>query len=118
MAIAREGLALKIEFSATSIGKTVKWAKSKRLRSGGLIALTPASDGFKTICIPAIVASRLLENLEVEPPLKPSIWIYVGDINQLQIDPQQQWLMIECTQGYWEAYRHTLKALQKVRLET
>lgn len=117
MIVTRAGIALQVEFSATVIGKIIRWAKSKRLRTGSLVALTPASDGFNTKCVPAIVASRLLENLEVQAPQKPSILVYIGDPNQIDIDPQQKWTMIECTQGYWEAYRHTLQALQRVRIE-
>ena len=117
MMVTRAGIALRVEFSATMIGKIIHWAKSKRLRSGSLVALSPALDDFKTKCVPAIVASRLLENLEVEAPEKPSIWVYIGDSKQIDIDPQQKWTMIECTQGYWEAYRYTLQALQKVRIE-
>ena len=74
-------------------------------------------DKFKSKCVVAVVASRRGVDLNVEAPVKPSIQIYVGDPRDIEIDPQQEWMMVEASSGYWEATRHTLKALQKLHDE-
>lgn len=105
-----KGIASRIRFSTERAGRKISWAASKRLTSGTLVALTPTQDAFKTICIPAIVAARPLQNLEVDVP---EIDILIGDIKDQEVDAQNTYIMIEATQGYYEAYRHTLRALQK-----
>jgi helicase required for RNAi-mediated heterochromatin assembly 1 len=49
------GVAARIRFSTTRVGKAVPWKYSKRLLAGTMVALTPAKDKFKTTCIIAIV---------------------------------------------------------------
>jgi len=106
-----KGIASRIRFSTARSGRTIKWSSSKRLTSGTLVALTPKDDYFKTKCILAIVAARPLQNLE--SGAAPEVDILFGDVNDLEIDSQNSYIMIEATQGYYEAYRHTLRALQK-----
>lgn len=118
LTVAREGLALKIEFSTRRTGKLIHWAQSKRLKTGTMVALTPAKDNFRSKCIVAVVASRLLSALDVQYPAKPSIQIYIGNADQLEIDPQQEYVMVEAVSGYWEAYRHTFQALKKLYSES
>ncbi len=48
----------------------------------------------------------------------PEIDLYFNSPQAIQIDPQEEWLMVEAKQGYYEAYRHTLKALQKLSHES
>ena len=115
---ARDGLALKIEFSTRRAQRLIRWPYSKRLKTGTLVALTPASDKFQTKCIVGVVASRLLSALEVRYPEKPQLHIYLGNANQLEVDPQQEFIMVEALVGYWEAYRHTYQALKKLHYET
>jgi helicase required for RNAi-mediated heterochromatin assembly 1 len=79
--------------------------------------LSPIEDNFNSKCIVGVIASRLLEKLRVLPPENPSILIYIGDPKQHEIDPQQQFVMVECHNGYFEASRHTLMALQKLAKE-
>lgn len=84
--------------------------------SGSIIALVPAKDkltDLKNLVI-AIVAARPLAGVQCDPP---EIDIYFGRPEDIQIDTQREWLMIEAKQGYFEAYRHTLRALQKLSQE-
>jgi helicase required for RNAi-mediated heterochromatin assembly 1 len=62
----------------------------------------------------ATVAARPLQGVMCEPP---EIDIHFGRPEDIQLDPQKEWLMIEAKQGYFEAYRHTLRALQKLSQE-
>ena len=78
------------------------------------MALTPAKDKFKTICIVAIVAARPLSGVEDTPP---QIDIYFSRSEDIEIDPQVEWTMVEAKQGYFEANRHVLRALQKLSHE-
>ena len=111
---AREGLAIKVEFSTRRSEKKIGWAQSKRLKTGTIVALTPVRNKFSSICIVAVVASRPMGTVDVEYPEKPRIQLYVGNPDELEIDPQQEFLMVEASSGYWEAYRHILKTLQKM----
>jgi helicase required for RNAi-mediated heterochromatin assembly 1 len=79
-----------------------------------MVALTPARDNFRNICITAIVAARPLAGAEADPP---EIDIYFNSAEEIEIDPQQEWTMIEAKQGYFESARHTLRALQKLSTE-
>jgi len=106
-----KGIASRIRFSTARSGRKVQWSSSKRLTSGTLVALTPKDDHFNTKCILAVVAARPLQNLETDEA--PEVDILFGDLDDLEIDSQNSYIMIEATQGYYEAYRHTLRALQK-----
>lgn len=79
-----------------------------------MVALTPSDDNFQTKCIIAIVAARPLENVKSTPSM---IDIYFPRPEETEIDPQQQFVMIEARSGYYEGSRHTLKALQKLHQE-
>lgn len=106
----RKGIAARIRFSTARSGRKILWSSSKRLTSGTLVALTPTKDGFNNVCLSAVVAARPLQNLEVNPP---EIDILFGDIGYHELEPQRSYIMVEATSGYFEAYRHTLRALQK-----
>lgn len=108
---APQGIATRIKFSTTRVGKGIAWRFSKRLVAGTIVALTPAKDKFQTKCIVAIVAARPLAAVEETPP---EIDIYFSCTDEIEIDPQLEWTMLEAKQGYYEASRHTLKALQKL----
>jgi helicase required for RNAi-mediated heterochromatin assembly 1 len=114
---ARRGLAARIKFTARRAGKRIKWESSKRLVSGSIVALLPANT--KTVdlrqLVVAVVAARPLSGVLAQPP---EIDLYFARPENIQIDPQKEWLMIEAKQGYFEAYRHTLRALQKLSQET
>ena len=107
-------MAVRVEFSLRRAGKKVRWEQSKRLTSGSIVALTPANDMFRKICRVAVVAARPLVGLKLNPP---SIDLFFRAIDEFEIDPQQEWVMVEARSAYYEAYRHTLSALQKIAHE-
>ena len=108
---AATGIAARITFSLKRTGKKILWEQSKRLVTGSLVALTPANDMFGTICRVAVVAARPLARVEQNPP---EIDIYFATYDEIEVDPQQEWVMVEARTGYFEAYRHTLRGLQKL----
>ena len=114
----RKGLAARIKFSTNRAGKKVSWMTTKRLTAGSLVALVRAKDCEKMTdlsgVLTAIVAARPLAGVLNQPP---EIDIYFARPEDVQIDPQEEWLMIEAKQGYFEAYRHTLQALKKLQRE-
>jgi helicase required for RNAi-mediated heterochromatin assembly 1 len=79
-----------------------------------MVALTPSNDNFRKKCIIAIVAARPLDNVKATPSL---VDIYFARTKEIELDPQQEWIMIEARSGYYEGSRHTLKALQKLHRE-
>lgn len=114
----RKGLAARIKFSTNRAGKKISWMTTKRLTSGSLVALIRAKDCARLTdlsgVLTAIVAARPLAGVLNQPP---EIDIYFARPEDVQIDPQEEWLMIEAKQGYYEAYRHTLEALKKLHRE-
>lgn len=108
------GIAARLKFSTRRAGRRILWSASKRLVAGSLVALTPANDNFRSKCIVAIIAARPIELLECSPP---EVDIYFGSIEDIQIDPQVGFTMVESKQGYFEASRHTLRAIQKLSKE-
>ena len=110
----KRGIAIRVAFSLARVLKKIRWEQSKRLISGSLVALTPIDDLFQTQCTMAVVAARPLAAVEQNPP---EIDLYFASPNQIQIDPEQEWLMMEVRQSYFEAQRHTMRALQKMMKE-
>lgn len=113
---ARRGIAARIKFTTSRAKKRINWENSKRLVSGSIVALLPSGTNPVDLndMIVAVVAARPLAGVLCEPP---EIDIYFGRTEDIQIDPQKEWIMIEAKQGYFEAYRHTLRALQKLSQE-
>ena len=70
---------------------------------------------FTSICRVAIVAARPLAGLEQNPP---EIDIYFAGADEFEIDPQQEWVMVESRNGFYEGSRHTLRGLQMLSRET
>ena len=114
LTFANAGIAARVSFSLERVGKKILWEQSKRLMSGTIIALTTKEDKFQRICTVAVVAARPLAGLEQNPP---EIDVFFAAPEEIEIDPQQEWLMVECRNGFFEAYRHTLKSLQKLSKE-
>ena len=108
------GIAARITFSLRRAGKRVAWEQSKRLVTGTMVALTPAEDMFNEVCRVAVVAARPLVGVSQNPP---EIDIFFAEPDEIEIDPQQEWVMVEARTGYFEAYRHTLLSLQKLSQE-
>ncbi|KAJ5836884.1 hypothetical protein N7447_002910 [Penicillium robsamsonii] len=95
--LARSGFALHIQFSTRRAGKNIAWTYSNRLNPGTVVALTTKQNAFLSKCVVAVVASSP---------------------DDIDIDPQQEWIMVEARAGYFEANRHTLTALQKLSKES
>lgn len=113
---ARRGIAARIKFTTRRAKRRINWENSKRLVSGSIVALLPSDKkpvDLNDMTV-AVVAARPLAGVLCEPP---EIDIYFGRTEDIQIDPQKEWIMIEAKQGYFEAYRHTLRALQKLSQE-
>lgn len=68
---------------------------------------------FRTKCIIAVVAARPLEGLRQNPP---ELDLFL-DPEQLEIDPGMEFTMVEERSSFFEADRHTMKALQKMMSE-
>ena len=114
LTFANNGIAIRVSFSLRRIQKKVRWIQSKRLRTGSIVALTPADDMFKSLCRVAVVAARPLEGLQQIPPC---IDLFFSSAKEIELDPQREWVMVEAKEAYFESYRHTLLALQKMTFE-
>lgn len=103
----------RVSFSTVRAGVKIKWKQSKRLQPGKAVALS--TDFFKTDCRVAVIAQRPIEGgLDQSPPIIDIIWAAAG---QALIDPDQELVMVESRNGYYEAVRHTLKGLQHAAQE-
>jgi helicase required for RNAi-mediated heterochromatin assembly 1 len=110
-----QGIALRATFSTFRAQKKILWEQSKRLISGSLVVLTPASDMYKSKAIVATVAARQLATLNEDPP---EIDLFIARAEDLEIDPAMKFVMVEERSAYFEAHRHTLLALQKMAVES
>lgn len=108
------GIALRVNFSTFRAQKKILWEQSKRLISGSLVVLTPASNVFKDKAIVATVASRSLTLVNQDPP---EIELFIARAAEFELDPTIKFVMVEERQGYFEAEKHTLLALQKMATE-
>ncbi|KAJ6130269.1 ATP binding protein [Penicillium capsulatum] len=111
------GVAFRIRFSTARAGKKILWQFSSRLIAGSIVALSPLSPNdrpFRNKCVVATVAARVLENVQKSPP---EIDIFFANPGDVSFDPHQEWIMVEARSGYYEAYRHTMTALQKLSTE-
>ena len=109
------GAAFRVEFSTERASKQIRWARSKRLVAGAIVALTPQRDMFRSICKIAVVAARpILGGLDQNPP---SIDLFWSDPNDAVVDQIEHYVMVESRTGYFEASRHVLVAMQKLMTE-
>ncbi|OCK85603.1 P-loop containing nucleoside triphosphate hydrolase protein [Lepidopterella palustris CBS 459.81] len=108
------GLALRIAFSLSRVGKRIRWEQSKRLITGSLVALTPFEDMFKSKCIIATVAARPIVTLEQNPP---EISLFFARPEEIEHDTAQAYVMVEERTSFYEASRYTMLALQKLMRE-
>ncbi|ROV98679.1 hypothetical protein VMCG_06750 [Cytospora schulzeri] len=107
--MARLGPICRITFSTRRAGRRIKWKQSKRLLPGRIIALS--TDNFKKDCRVAVVAQRPFEDGLDQLP--PSIDIFWADTEQAVVDPDQELVMVESRNGFYEAVRHALTGLQQ-----
>jgi hypothetical protein len=83
--LSRSRPAIRIEFSTDRAGKRIRWEQSTRLLQGTMVALSPASDNFASICRVAVVAARpFTGGLDQNPP---TIDIFLENMEDLQLDP-------------------------------
>ncbi|KAF3940389.1 hypothetical protein ABW19_dt0202991 [Dactylella cylindrospora] len=103
------GVCIKVNFSTNRARKKIRWDHSKRLCPGTLVALS--SDHFKSVARVATVAARPLSALDLPTGSEVDLVLSDGD---LELDPTKTWVMIESRSSYFEAYKHTLRALQRM----
>jgi helicase required for RNAi-mediated heterochromatin assembly 1 len=104
------GVCVKVSFSLNRAGKHVRWQQSKRLIPGTLVCIS--QDEFQTFKV-ATVAARPLSGLAMNPPEVDLVF----QADQLEIDVTKPFLMVEARQGYFEAFRWILKAMQRMTEE-
>jgi helicase required for RNAi-mediated heterochromatin assembly 1 len=104
------GPLVRIRFSTERAGKKIRWTHSSRLKSGTIVALTPARDRFRTTCMPAIVLERAVNGgLDRNPP---EIQLQWTQLNKALFDPNEELLMVEARSSLYESVRHCLVGLQ------
>ncbi|KAM3664102.1 NFX1-type zinc finger-containing protein 1 isoform 1-T1 [Ammospiza maritima maritima] len=104
------GIAYKVQFDTKPL-RFVQWQNSKRLLYGSLVCMS--QDHFETFLF-ATVSNRNaaeLANGIVELSFDADSQPLVGEF-----EPSDSFLMVETT-AYFEAYRHVLEGLQKMREE-
>ncbi|KAI1073538.1 P-loop containing nucleoside triphosphate hydrolase protein [Whalleya microplaca] len=112
--MSRLGPMCRIQFSTERSGKKIRWAQTRRLATGSLVALSTAKDCFKTICLPAIIADhQIRDGLEKNPP---TIHIQWASQDDAVMDPSTELIMVEARTSYFEAMRHTMVGLQHVAM--
>lgn len=104
------GVASKVSFSINRAGKNIRWGHSKRLIPGTLVCLS--SDNFKTVKV-ATVAARPMCGLELNPPEVDLLF----NETEVEIDTEKVHIMVESRNGYFEAYKWTLRALQRMTVD-
>ncbi|KAI0105353.1 P-loop containing nucleoside triphosphate hydrolase protein [Hypoxylon sp. NC0597] len=108
----RLGPMCQVQFSTERSGKKIRWIQTRRLTVGTLVAISTASDCFKTICMPAIISEhRIRDGLDQNPPTIHFQW---ANLDDAIMDPNQELVMIETRSGYFEAVRHSMVGLQHV----
>lgn len=113
--LTRLGPMCRIQFSTERAGKRIRWVQTRRLTTGTLVAISTIEDGFRTICMPAVIADHPIRDLEQIPP---TIQIFWGDTDDAIIDPTAELVMLESRSGYFEAVRHCMVGLQHVARTT
>ncbi|KAI0839357.1 hypothetical protein F5Y06DRAFT_303102 [Hypoxylon sp. FL0890] len=108
----RLGPMCQVQFSTERSGKKIRWIQTRRLTVGTLVAISTASDSFKTICMPAIISEhRIRDGLDQNSPTIHFQW---ANLDDAIVDPNQELIMIEARSGYFEAVRHSMVGLQHV----
>ncbi|KAI1407907.1 hypothetical protein F5Y13DRAFT_205592 [Hypoxylon sp. FL1857] len=108
----RLGPMCQVQFSTERSGKKIRWIQTRRLTVGTLVAISTASDCFKTICMPAVISEhRIRDGLDQNPPTIHFQW---ANLDDAVMDPNQELVMIETRFGYFEAVRHSMVGLQHV----
>ncbi|KXH28741.1 helicase required for RNAi-mediated heterochromatin assembly 1 [Colletotrichum nymphaeae SA-01] len=112
--IIRLGVMVRITFSAVRARQLINWPASQRVVPGTIVALSPASDHFRTQCIVAVVTGRyddLARNSMAPPPL--DLEFSDPNITAGFMEPDQEYVMVEARSNYFEAVRHVLEGLKQ-----
>ncbi|KAI0405939.1 P-loop containing nucleoside triphosphate hydrolase protein [Xylaria palmicola] len=108
----RLGPMCRIQFSTKRAGKKIRWTQTRRLTTGSLVVISTAEDGFRTICMPAVIADHpIRDGLDQIPP---TIQLFWANIDDAVLDPMAELVMLESRCGYFEAVRHSMVGLQHV----
>ncbi|RYP02907.1 hypothetical protein DL764_005523 [Monosporascus ibericus] len=108
----RLGPMCRVRFSTERAGKRIRWNQTRRLITGGLVALSTATDRFRTICMPAVIADHQVRGgLDQNPP---TIQLFWANVDAAVLDPMTELVMIETRFGYFESTRYTMVGLQHV----
>lgn len=67
-----------------------------------------------TKCVVGVVACKLLKKIEKDPK---EVVILLASFDDVDLDTQKEWTMVEARTGYFEATRNTMTALQKLSTE-
>ncbi|KAJ8126517.1 hypothetical protein O1611_g7120 [Lasiodiplodia mahajangana] len=110
--LTRLGPMCRVQFSTEKAGKKIRWQQTRRLTTGSLVAISTSEDGFRTICMPAVIADHpIRDGLDQIPPTIQLLWANTDDA---VLDPTIELVMLEARSGYFEAIRHCLVGLQHV----
>ncbi|XP_063260631.1 NFX1-type zinc finger-containing protein 1 [Prinia subflava] len=104
------GIAYKVQFDTKPL-RFVQWRNSKRLLYGSLVCMS--QDHFETFLF-ATVSSRNAE--ELVNGIVELCFVAESQPLLADVQPSDSFLMVETT-AYFEAYRHVLEGLQKMREE-
>lgn len=107
------GAVTRFSFSTISAEARVQWETEPRLKTGSLVALTPAADRFNSIVVPGMVAARQLSLLNSAIPEVDIFLPY-----HVVTDPLKEYIILEDSSSYFEPLRHNMLALQKMTAET
>ncbi|KAI0545589.1 P-loop containing nucleoside triphosphate hydrolase protein [Xylaria curta] len=108
----RLGPMCRVQFSTQRAEKKIRWTQTRRLTTGSLVAISTAADGFRTVCMPAVIADHpIRDGLDKNPP---TIQIFWGNTDDAVLDPTTELVMLEGRSGYFEAVRHCMVGLQHV----
>ncbi|KAI1170495.1 P-loop containing nucleoside triphosphate hydrolase protein [Nemania sp. FL0916] len=110
--LTRLGPMCRIRFSTERAQKKIRWTQTRRLTPGSLVVVSTAKDGFRTICIPAVIADRPMRDGKDQLP--PTVQIFWSDTADAILDPTIELVMLESRSGYFEAVRHCMVGLQHV----
>lgn len=110
----RKGLVYRIRFNPSHPKvKRVNWERSKRLKFGSLVCLSP--DEFSTRLVFATVENRHAEGLSVGELDVRFENVSKEEVNHF-VTEKERFVMIE-SPAYFEAYRHVLEAMKKIKPE-
>ena len=103
------GIGFEISFDATPF-QHINWEHSRRLIFGSLLCLSNKDFSEGSIIFATVVKWEAKQLKEGRLIVK-----FEGDVSGFQIDPSDEYTMVEST-AYFEAYRHVLLALQEASL--